>query len=163
MLAALGALMLGGIILSLAASPSVAVRIGLDPFHFVNRHVMYLAPTFLVLIATSFLSPRHIRRGPVVVLPVSIVLTPATPGCGVRGVRRRDQRRSAMDRARRHQHPAVRVPQAGLRHPYRMAVRRVGAATGNAGKHGGAVALVPGGRFAGDAAGLRADHAGRAG
>ena len=36
MLAALGALMLGGIILCLAASPPVATRIGLDPFHFVE-------------------------------------------------------------------------------------------------------------------------------
>jgi cell division protein FtsW len=37
MLAALAALMLGGIILSLAASPPVAVRLNLDAFHFVNR------------------------------------------------------------------------------------------------------------------------------
>jgi len=34
LLAAITALMLGGIILSLAASPPVATRIGLDPFHF---------------------------------------------------------------------------------------------------------------------------------
>jgi cell division protein FtsW len=40
MLAALGTLMIVGIVLSLAASPPVATRIGLDPFHFVNRHVM---------------------------------------------------------------------------------------------------------------------------
>ncbi|HEY0442487.1 MAG TPA: cell division protein FtsW, partial [Xanthobacteraceae bacterium] len=40
MLAALGGLMLGGIVLSLAASPPVAARIGLDPFHFVNRHIL---------------------------------------------------------------------------------------------------------------------------
>ena len=53
MLAALGALMLAGIVLSLAASPPVATRIGLDAFHFVNRHVMYLAPAFAVLIAAS--------------------------------------------------------------------------------------------------------------
>jgi len=36
-LAAMFGLMLGGIILSLAASPPVAARLGLDPFHFVNR------------------------------------------------------------------------------------------------------------------------------
>ena len=43
-LAALGALMLGGIVLCLAASPPVAARIGLDPFHFVNRQVLFLIP-----------------------------------------------------------------------------------------------------------------------
>ena len=44
MLAALLAVMLAGIVLSLAASPPVAARLGLDPFYFVNRHVMYLIP-----------------------------------------------------------------------------------------------------------------------
>ena len=44
-LAALVGLMLGGIILSLAASPPVAARLNLDPFHFVNRHILFLAPT----------------------------------------------------------------------------------------------------------------------
>jgi len=57
-LAAVIALMLGGIILSLAASPPVATRIGLDPFHFFNRHVLFLLPSFIVLIGVSFLSPR---------------------------------------------------------------------------------------------------------
>ena len=37
-LAALGALMLAGVVLSLAASPPVAARLGLDPFYFVDRH-----------------------------------------------------------------------------------------------------------------------------
>ena len=44
MLAALGAIMLGGIILSLAASPPVAARLGLDPFYFVDRHVHLSRP-----------------------------------------------------------------------------------------------------------------------
>ena len=62
MLAAIAVLMMTGIVLSLAASPAVATRIGLDPFYFVNRHAMYLAPTLVVMIAVSFLSPRSIRR-----------------------------------------------------------------------------------------------------
>ena len=41
MLARAAVLMLGGIVLSLAASPPVAARLGLDPFHFVNRHVLF--------------------------------------------------------------------------------------------------------------------------
>jgi cell division protein FtsW len=89
-LAALGTLMVGGIVLSLAASPSVATRIGLDPFHFVNRHVLFLLPAFVVLIATSFMSPRGIRRVAMVVFALSIVLTAATLvfGAEVKGARR---------------------------------------------------------------------------
>ena len=59
---AISALILGGVILSLAASPPVATRIGLDPFHFFGRHVLFLLPSFMVLIGVSFLSPKQIRR-----------------------------------------------------------------------------------------------------
>ena len=78
MLAALAALMLGGIVLSLAASPPVAARIGLDPFHFVNRHVLFLLPAFVVLIATSLLPPRWVRRVALLVFIASMVLLVAT-------------------------------------------------------------------------------------
>jgi len=61
-LAAIIALILAGVILSLAASPQVATRIHLDPFHFFNHHVMFLLPSLTVLLGVSFLSPRHIRR-----------------------------------------------------------------------------------------------------
>src|ERR1700721_4603241 len=77
-LAAVVALMLAGIILSLAASPPVATRIGLDPFHFFNRHVLFLIPSFIVLIGVSFMSPRQIRRGALIVFAVSVVLIMAT-------------------------------------------------------------------------------------
>jgi cell division protein FtsW len=89
-LAAVGALMLGGIVLCLAASPPVATRIGLDPFHFVNRQVLFLIPAALVLIATSFLSPHEIRRVALVVFAVSLVLTALTPyfGAEIKGARR---------------------------------------------------------------------------
>jgi cell division protein FtsW len=90
MLAALATLMLAGIVLSLAASPPVAARLGLDPFYFVNRHVMFLAPALLVLIATSFLPLRQIRRLALVVFAVSLVLVAATLwyGAEVKGARR---------------------------------------------------------------------------
>jgi cell division protein FtsW len=89
-LAAVSAVMLGGIVLSLAASPPVAARLGLDPFYFVNRHVMYLIPALAVLLATSFLSPRHIRRLALVVFCVSFVMVLLTPfiGAEVKGARR---------------------------------------------------------------------------
>jgi cell division protein FtsW len=89
-LAALGALMLGGIILCLAASPPVAARIGLDPFHFVDRQVLFLIPALAVLIATSFLSPREIRKLALLVFVVSLALVVATPlfGAEIKGARR---------------------------------------------------------------------------
>ena len=62
LLAAISALILGGVILSLAASPPVATRIGLDPLHFFGRHMLFLLPSFMVLIGVSFLSPKQIRR-----------------------------------------------------------------------------------------------------
>src|SRR6185437_1330700 len=89
-LAAIIALMLAGVILSLAASPPVATRIGLDPFHFFNRHVLFLVPSFFVLIAVSFLSPRQIRRSALIVFAIAIVLIVATllVGPEVKGARR---------------------------------------------------------------------------
>jgi cell division protein FtsW len=89
-LAALGALMLGGIVLCLAASPPVAARIGLDPFHFVDRQVLFLIPAAAVLIGTSFLSPREIRQVAILVFAVSIVLVAITPyfGAEIKGARR---------------------------------------------------------------------------
>jgi cell division protein FtsW len=89
-LAAVIALILGGVILSLAASPQVATRIGLDPFHFFNHHVMFLLPSFIVLIGVSFLSPRQIRRTALIVFAVSIALIVITllVGPEVKGSRR---------------------------------------------------------------------------
>jgi len=90
LLAALVALMLAGIILSLAASPPVANRLGLDAFYFVHRHVLYLLPAIFVMLAVSFLSPRWIRRIALVVFFVSLALTAATLvfGAEVKGARR---------------------------------------------------------------------------
>ncbi|WP_295851837.1 putative lipid II flippase FtsW [Tardiphaga sp.] len=90
LLAAVVALMLAGIILSLAASPPVATRIGLDPFHFFNRHVLFLVPSFIVLIGVSFLSPRQIRRSALIIFAISVVLIIATllVGPEVKGAKR---------------------------------------------------------------------------
>src|SRR5258708_2906946 len=89
-LAAIIALMLGGIIFSLASGPPLATRIGLDPFHFSTRHVLFLLRSFFVLIAVSFLSPRQIRRTALIVFAVSIALIVVTLLIGpeVKGSRR---------------------------------------------------------------------------
>ncbi len=63
-----------GFMLSFAASPAVAERIGLDPFHFVQKHALFLLPSLGVMIGLSFLTPRIIRRTAMVMLLVSLAL-----------------------------------------------------------------------------------------
>jgi cell division protein FtsW len=89
-LAAILGLMLAGIVLSLAASPPVASRLGLEPFYFVNRHVLFLIPAIAVLIASSFLTPHLIRRVAIVVFFTSLALVFMTLvyGAEVKGARR---------------------------------------------------------------------------
>jgi cell division protein FtsW len=74
LLAALGALIVAGLVLTMAASPPVAERLGLAPFHFVHRQAIALLPACAVLIATSFLSPRHVRRAALIVFLASMAL-----------------------------------------------------------------------------------------
>ncbi|MGD9921487.1 MAG: putative lipid II flippase FtsW [Pseudorhodoplanes sp.] len=90
MLAALGALMLAGIILLLGASSPVATKLGLDPFHFVNRQILYLLPAIAIMLGTSLLSPHQIRRLALVVFVVSMVLLAGTLvfGTEIKGARR---------------------------------------------------------------------------
>ena len=89
-LAAIITLMLGGIVLSLAASPPVATRIGLDPFYFVGRHIMYLIPALILMLGVSLLSPRQIRRSALVVFIISFVMVVMTQfyGAEVKGAHR---------------------------------------------------------------------------
>jgi len=89
-LAALGALMLAGIILLLAASSPVATKLGLDPFHFVNRQILYLIPAIAIMLGTSLLSPHQIRRLALVVFALSMVLLAGTLvfGTEIKGARR---------------------------------------------------------------------------
>ena len=72
-LAAFLALIGIGFMLSFAASPPVAERLGLDSFHFVKRHAFFLAPALLTMFAVSFLAPRQVRRLAIVILAVSLV------------------------------------------------------------------------------------------
>jgi cell division protein FtsW len=90
MFAALATLMLGGIVLSLAASPPVAARLGLDAFYFVNRHVLFLLPAMAVMLGTSFLSPLQIRRLALIVFAISLALVAVTLvfGAEIKGARR---------------------------------------------------------------------------
>jgi len=62
-----------GAVLTLAASPAVAERVGLDTFHFVIRQFLYLPLAVVVIFAVSLLSPRGVRRAAVICLIGSII------------------------------------------------------------------------------------------
>ena len=51
-----------GMLLTMAASPAVAERIGADSYHFIRRQFIFLPPAMALMIGVSLLSPRHIRR-----------------------------------------------------------------------------------------------------
>ncbi|WP_105415643.1 putative lipid II flippase FtsW [Neorhizobium sp. T25_27] len=63
-----------GFMLSFAASPAVAERIGLNSFHFVERHALFLLPSLVVMVGLSFLTPRQVRRTAIVLLIISLTL-----------------------------------------------------------------------------------------
>jgi cell division protein FtsW len=89
-LAAFLCLMVLGAVLSFAASPAVAERIGLDSFHFVSRQLLFMLPAVVVMIGISFLDARHIRRLALVMLVGSLVLMVAVlyVGVEIKGARR---------------------------------------------------------------------------
>ncbi len=62
MLSALLLLMSAGVLFNMAASPVVATRIGLQPFHFLERQLFFLIPGIVVLIGASMLTAAHARR-----------------------------------------------------------------------------------------------------
>ncbi len=82
-LAAFLSLMGLGIVLSFAASPAVAERIGLDSFHFATRQIVYMIPALIALLAVSFLSARQIRRFSLAMLGVMLLMMVAVLFIGV--------------------------------------------------------------------------------
>lgn len=71
-------LMLLGGVLALAASPAVAMRIHLPPFHFVYRQMVFFLPALAVLIGVSLLNVRQVRRLAAVVFAAAFVLMALT-------------------------------------------------------------------------------------
>lgn len=63
-----------GAVLTMAASPAVAERLGLDSFYFVRRQFLFLALGFALMLAVSFLSPQGVKRLAAVVLAVSVAM-----------------------------------------------------------------------------------------
>ena len=74
LIASLVALMVLGLVLTMAGSPPVAERLGLPTFHFVHRQVAYLIPAAILMLGMSALSPRQVRRTALIVFAVSMAL-----------------------------------------------------------------------------------------
>ncbi len=79
-----------GVTLIMAASPAVAERIGRDSFYFVRHQLAYLAPALLVILATSLIHPRHVRRLGTLVFLGALVLMTLTlfAGIEIKGAKR---------------------------------------------------------------------------
>lgn len=83
-------LMVVGILFGLAAYPPVANKLGLSTFHFVNRQAIFLVVAGLLMVGTSFLSPRLVRRLALILFMIGLGLVIATLfiGTEIKGAKR---------------------------------------------------------------------------
>ncbi|QXX74551.1 FtsW/RodA/SpoVE family cell cycle protein [Methylovirgula sp. HY1] len=89
-IAAIGVIVVLGLVLTLAASPAVAERLSLPTFYFANRQIAFLIPSGIVFFVASLLSPRHVRRAALIIFVVSmgLILLALVFGHEVKGARR---------------------------------------------------------------------------
>lgn len=89
-LAAVAALLIAGLLLSLAASPAASERYGEPEFHFLGRQVLFAVLAFSLALAISTLSPIGARRLAALGLAGCILILLLTPllGHDVGGARR---------------------------------------------------------------------------
>lgn len=74
LLAAILLLAGSGLVLSLAASPAVALKKGLHAFHFVERHAAFSVIGIGIMLAVSMMQARMIRRLSLIVFLVALAL-----------------------------------------------------------------------------------------
>ena len=74
LLAAILSLMVFGVALVASASPAVAERIGVGGYHFLHKHLIFLLPSFLLVIGVSMLTPRVIWRMASVILLAGVAM-----------------------------------------------------------------------------------------
>ena len=82
MLTALIVLVAIGAVLTMAASPPMAERIGLDTFHFARRQFVFLTLAVVVMVCTSLLAPRGVLRLAVACFVAAVALLAVTPLIG---------------------------------------------------------------------------------
>ncbi len=81
-LGAILCLLLIGLLLGLAASPPLAARNGLEPFHYVWRHAIFGALALGVMLVVSMMSPMRLRRWAVFAFFVCFVAVALLPVFG---------------------------------------------------------------------------------
>lgn len=74
-----------GVIMNSAASPAIAIKMNVDEFHFVRRHVVFLPIAIALVIGLSLLTRRQATAFCLGLLAVSLVLTVATLALGNAG------------------------------------------------------------------------------
>lgn len=67
-------IMCAGLFLSLAASPPIAIKNGLDAFYFFKRHALFFLPTLLLLVTISLLTPTQMRRLSLIIFLFGLLL-----------------------------------------------------------------------------------------
>ncbi len=90
LLASILAIVGAGLLLSLAASPAIAIKRGLPMFHFVERHALFALAGAGIMLAVSLLSPAGVRRLSLAVLAAALAGMAAAVliGTEVNGARR---------------------------------------------------------------------------
>jgi cell division protein FtsW len=79
-----------GVLLTATASPPVAERIGLAPWHFVFRQGVYAPLAFAIMLSVSMMNPRQVRRTAVIVFlaTVGLLLLTLATGTEIKGAKR---------------------------------------------------------------------------
>lgn len=79
-----------GVILSFASTPSVATKLNLDPFYFVKRHIGLLPIAVIFMITVSFSNSLQIRRLATLIFGIGLCLLFLTPFIGyeIKGAKR---------------------------------------------------------------------------
>ncbi|HEX3860714.1 MAG TPA: putative lipid II flippase FtsW [Stellaceae bacterium] len=79
-----------GSVMSLAASPAVAERLGYAPLHFAERFLMTVPVALAIMLGVSLLPPRQIRRAAFIGFGIAVVLLLLTfvVGVEIKGARR---------------------------------------------------------------------------
>ncbi len=83
-------LIVTGFIFSMAASPPVAIKLGLDQFYFVARHATFVVPALAIMFVCSLLSPKQMRRVCLIVFVGALILMVYSliDGVEIKGARR---------------------------------------------------------------------------
>ena len=90
LLTAIFVLIGGGLVLSLAASPAMALKRGLPVFYFAQRHAFFALLSVIIIIGFSAIGPRLARRTCLVLLAVALAMMTAVLWIGpeINGARR---------------------------------------------------------------------------